>query len=96
MRTQGGAGASYSRGGGGPGCGRSDLGVGEVGDAVIGRENRTGIDCLEKDTTLSISLPVSPIPFKTKSRPRMKAFPGPKFPEPNTHLLYLSSYTHHP
>ena len=38
--------------------------------------NREGLDCLEKDKNLSIFLPVFPIPFKTKSKPRMKTLPG--------------------
>lgn len=77
MRTQGGAGTSCSRMRDGPGCGRSDPGVGEVGCRDRQREwNRQGLDCLEKDKNLSIFLPVFPIPFKTKSKPRMKTLPG--------------------
>ena len=41
MGAQGRADASCCRMGGGPGCGRFDLDVGEVEDAVLGRENGT-------------------------------------------------------
>ena len=83
----------------------------EVEDAVTGRENGTRDWLLRKGQNLE-HLPASvphtlqdkvQTPNEGLPRPSPPSLPhspsrrpGPKFPEPNTHLLYHSSCTHHP